>query len=218
MTGRVAASLACWLLIASAAVAQLTAPERTQLVIAHNTVREDATPVPIPLLPAMAWNATLETTAQAYASGCIYQHSPGAMVGQYGENLYASTSSETPVPRPTPATVVSYWGSEKAAYNYAANSCSGVCGHYTQIVKRTATQVGCGIALCSAATSPFQPPFDQYSWNLYVCQYQTGQTADRPYYCDYNRDGAVTDVCDSRGIFVSGFETANLSRWSASSP
>jgi hypothetical protein len=211
---------ACWLVVgglgslALPAMSQVTTQERSDLVVMHNTVREDAAPVPIPLLQAILWSGTLETSAQTYTNGCIYQHSPGALGGLYGENLYASTSTEIPVPRPTPAAVVSSWAAETAQYNYSANTCSGVCGHYTQIVGRTATQVGCGVALCSPATTPFtSPPFNTTNWYLYVCQYQTGQSGGRPYLCDYDRNGSFEAVCDTRGVFVDGLETTDMSRW-----
>lgn len=39
---------------------------------------------------ALTWSATVAASAQAWADGCIYQHTTG---GSYGENLYATTGS-----------------------------------------------------------------------------------------------------------------------------
>jgi len=45
----------------------------------------------------------------------------------------------------SPEKVVDSWGSEKADYDYANNSCTPgkMCGHYTQMVWRATTTVGC---------------------------------------------------------------------------
>ncbi len=214
------ASRSGWILAVAAlaalpAAAQVTPSERTAMAAAHNAVREDAVPWPVPELPAIVWSATRESGAQTYANLCVFQHSPGALLGQYGENLYASTSSESPVPRPTPAAVVAAWGGEAADYDYASNSCApfpAQCGHYTQIVLRPAALLGCGVALCGPATSPFPPPNNVFDWWIWVCQYDVEQTTARPYLCDY---GAGSVVCDNRGIFRDGVESGSVGRWSA---
>ncbi len=58
----------------------------------------------------------------------------------YGENLYWTSGTAAP------GDVVGAWVAEVQSYNYAANSCTAVCGHYTQVVWKTTTQVGCGLA------------------------------------------------------------------------
>jgi hypothetical protein len=62
-------------------------------------------------------------------------HSP------YGENLFGIRGASA-----TPDQVVGNWASESGDYDYAANSCHRVCGHYTQIVWRDSKLVGCGVA------------------------------------------------------------------------
>jgi len=88
----------------------------------------------------------------------MFKHSGG----QYGENIYASAGSNT-----TPADVVDSWVSEAKDYDYAANSCAGTCGHYTQVVWRKSTKLGCAVANCSK-NSPFSG-FTQ--WQFWVCNY-----------------------------------------------
>jgi pathogenesis-related protein 1 len=44
--------------------------------------------------------------------------------------------------------VVDAWGNEVNYYSYADNSCSGVCGHYTQLVWQSTREVGCAMAVC----------------------------------------------------------------------
>ena len=53
---------------------------------------------------------------------------------------------------------------------YSSNSCSGVCGHYTQIVWRSTTEVGCGLRVCTTGS-----PFDSHpgaTWTMVVCDYR----------------------------------------------
>ena len=59
----------------------------------------------------------------------------------YGENLYEITGGTS-----TPYDVVNAWASEAASYDVRRNSCSGRCGHYTQVVWRETKAVGCGVA------------------------------------------------------------------------
>jgi hypothetical protein len=46
----------------------------------------------------------------------------------------------------TPAEVVGLWAKEARGYDIRANTCSGVCGHYTQIVWAKTRAVGCAVA------------------------------------------------------------------------
>ena len=202
------------LALTRAAGADWTPSEQARLISSHNTVRADVQPSAVPPLPASSWSSTLATSAQVWANACLFQHSGAPGVG---ENLYASTGDTNP--RPTPEAVLASWASEQAFYDYATNTCAPgrVCGHYTQVVLRAATQVGCGITVCSPATSPFQPPFNAFNWHLVVCQYNAAQSTARPYLCDYDGNGTTTEVCSDL-IFADGFESGDRSAWSASVP
>jgi hypothetical protein len=48
---------------------------------------------------------------------------------RYGENLYSISGGAT-----SPTQVVGFWAAEARGYDIRSNTCSGVCGHYTQIV------------------------------------------------------------------------------------
>jgi len=105
---------------------------------AHNAVRRNVQPAADPPLPDLVWDADLARIAREWAEGCVFEHSNNGL----GENLYAATGA------PTIDDAVTAWAAEAADYDYATNSCSDVCGHYTQIVWRTTSFVGCGFADC----------------------------------------------------------------------
>lgn len=126
------------------------------MTAATNKVRHSVTtPTPSPPLPDMTWSPDIAKIAQAYADtlasqGCNLVHS---QILGYGENLamFGGTAA-------TPADVVAGWASEGACYTYGpialTDSCpctpssGGKCGHYTQLVWRGTTELGCGVATC----------------------------------------------------------------------
>ncbi|XP_057848121.1 pathogenesis-related protein PRMS-like [Cryptomeria japonica] len=107
----------------------------------HNTERAQ-----VGLLP-LRWNKTLEAYAEKYINtrkgDCGLVHSGGP----YGENLFWGSSNDF-----TNKAAVSGWIDEKRFYNYATNECNvgQQCGHYTQVVWRKSTDVGCARLLCDA--------------------------------------------------------------------
>ncbi len=131
----------------------------------HNAVRSQAAPAPAPALAPMAWSDDLAEMAQTFVNGCVFGHN--ANRGSAGE-LIASTSTTTA----TPGDMVALWSAEAGDYDYGANACAAghSCDHYTQLVWRTSTLVGCGIATCS---------FGRFA----VCDYQSPGNVfgERPY-------------------------------------
>ena len=139
------------------------------MTAAQNTVRANASPTPVPPLDPFCWSSTVASTAQAWANGCQFAHNPALGSLNYGENIYATAFSGSPPPGYNPPIdAVNSWASEAADYDYSTNSCSGVCGHYTQLVWRSSERVGCGLTNCST-NSPFGPSFP--NWTLVVCDY-----------------------------------------------
>jgi pathogenesis-related protein 1 len=128
------------------------------MTAAHNAARAAVSPAANPAIAPLTWSSEIAATAQAWADGCKFQHS----AGKYGENLYASGGANT-----TPQDVVASWVGEAKDYDYAANSCSGVCGHYTQVVWRKSTKLGCGVTNCTKNS-----PFAGFpNWQIWVCNY-----------------------------------------------
>jgi pathogenesis-related protein 1 len=141
---------------------------------AHNAVRAAAQPAPSPPLAPLCYSSTVQQTAQAWADGCSWKHNPGR--GFLGENIAAFSSSLSNAP----LHAVELWAGEAADYDYASNGCSGVCGHYTQIVWRSSQRLGCGVAVCTTGS-----PWGSASpnWTYVVCNYDPpgNYVGQRPY-------------------------------------
>jgi pathogenesis-related protein 1 len=129
------------------------------MVAAHNQWRSKTG------VPALKWSNNLTASAQQWAdqlarSGCRVKHSTGTN----GENIYWAGAAQrsdgtSSMQEITEQNVVDAWGNEVKDYDYASNSCHGVCGHYTQVVWKSTTEVGCGMAFCSDKAQ------------VWVCQY-----------------------------------------------
>jgi pathogenesis-related protein 1 len=128
----------------------------------HNLVRANASnPTPNPALPPLTWSVDLAKTAQAYAEKLAAQcsNSPAhSMAPGLGENLAASFGATMSAQQ-----AVDGWAGEKACWTYgdfgttdacnaqcASQMHSDGCGHYTQIIWRDTTQLGCGVASCGS--------------------------------------------------------------------
>lgn len=109
-----------------------------QMVDAHNQARSQVGVAPL------QWSPQLAAYAQEWANKLVqenrFEHRPDS---PYGENLTAATGQQL-----TPARVVKSWSDELVDYSYTTNTCTTgkACGHYTQVVWRASTQVGCGMA------------------------------------------------------------------------
>ncbi|MCL7042868.1 hypothetical protein MKW94_011982 [Papaver nudicaule] len=100
-------------------------------------------------VPHLEWNKTIAAYARRWArkrkADCRPLHSTG---GYYGENLALG-----PWGGPFPVEdAVNMWVSEKQYYDHGSNSCyappNQSCGHYTAIVCRRTTHVGCAKTVC----------------------------------------------------------------------
>ena len=103
---------------------------------------------------ALSWSAKLAAVAQRWANslrdrGCAFGHSGGS----YGENLAAGTSGTLDA-----ESVVKMWYDEVAQYRFPDGGFSMKTGHFTQVVWRGTSQLGCARARCSGI-------------DVWVCQY-----------------------------------------------
>lgn len=107
-----------------------------EMLAAHNALRGRLN------LPPLAWSEKLAKAAQQWADTLIEDgafHHPAKSA--WGQNLAEFYRDEQ-----FPSQVVEAWASEAAAYDYRTNRCTGMCGHYTQLVWRDTKEVGCAVA------------------------------------------------------------------------
>ena len=106
------------------------------MLAAHNAVRARVG------MPPLAWSDRLAARSQDWADTLLarrqFIHRPNSA---YGENLFEITGATA-----SPAQVVKVWAAESRNYDYTSNKCSGLCGHYTQIVWGDTKELGCAVA------------------------------------------------------------------------
>ena len=116
-----------------------------RVLIAHNRERRDLGLVPLRWNPALAHTAQL--WADHLASTGRFEHAPENRIAPEGENLWAGTKGYY-----TPEAMVQAWIREKKFFRpgtFPDNSVTGRVedvGHYTQVVWRATTEVGCAKA------------------------------------------------------------------------
>ncbi|KAI0695765.1 PR-1-like protein [Cerioporus squamosus] len=117
---------------------------------AHNTVRSQHRVSPL------SWSGDLAAKAQTWANKCTFQHS-GGKLGPYGENLAAGTGSSYGI-----GPAIKSWTDEVSQYNAKSPQPS----HFTQVVWKGTTQVGCAVQTCNNIFDPKYGPA-----KFYVCEY-----------------------------------------------
>ncbi len=123
----------------------ITKQQKENVVALHNKARKDVDVAPL------RWSNTLAAFAQEWAdhlasSGCKMQHRPltGKWKQQYGENLFMGTVGHYDV-----GDAVKAWENEKRFFKGKVTQSNFTkVGHYTQMVWKSTTHVGCGIATC----------------------------------------------------------------------
>ncbi len=118
-------------------VIPLSDKDKQAFVQAHNAFRAKVGSPPV------EWSDELANYAKGWALMMAktkrFQHSPGQ---KYGENIYKSTF------KPLPGDVVSSWAEEQKYYHGEKLSLDNywIFGHYTQIIWKQTTQIGCAIS------------------------------------------------------------------------
>ncbi|NXT06040.1 GLIP1 protein, partial [Prunella fulvescens] len=120
-------------------------------VRAHNTFRSKVNP-PASNMFRMSWDAALAKTAKAWAKKCKFNHNtylemPGKMHPTFrfvGENIWTGTAHIFSV-----EAALKSWFNEVSSYDFSTNTCTDMCGHYTQVVWAESYKVGCAVHFCS---------------------------------------------------------------------
>ncbi|KAL6785795.1 hypothetical protein ACKKBG_A00170 [Auxenochlorella protothecoides x Auxenochlorella symbiontica] len=122
-----------------------------QLLALHNTARAAHGSKPL------VWSATVARSATKWAERCIWSHSQS----EYGENILMSWGTST-----TCSMAMEYWyDNERDDYSYANPGYQPDAGHFSQVVWKATSQLGCGIAACDASTAP---PSVRGPWTMMV--------------------------------------------------
>lgn len=117
--------------------------EMQTILDAHNQYRAKHCVAPL------TWSPTVAAQAQNWANQCAFQHSGSS----YGENIWWGTAGYF-----SPQQVVGSWYSEVANFNFANPDYSPSSGHFSQVVWKNTTELGCGRAVCQGN-------------DLWVCNY-----------------------------------------------
>uniref|UniRef100_A0A3Q3WXU0 SCP domain-containing protein n=1 Tax=Mola mola TaxID=94237 RepID=A0A3Q3WXU0_MOLML len=163
----------------------ISSGEMNALLEYHNQVRSQVFP-PAANMELMLWDERLATSADSWASQCIWDHGPPQAMKYMGQNLSVSTGRYLSITE-----LVRSWYVERHHFSYP-NRCSGsVCSHYTQMVWASTNRVGCAIRRC-----PSMNVFGS-TWReatLLVCNYATkgNWVGEAPY-----RSGTPCSVCPS---------------------
>ncbi len=100
------------------------------------------------------WSDTVAKSAENFVKNCPKKHSNT----HYGENLARGSG----VFGEKFAEVVDYWYSEEPKHNYNSNAYQPSSGHFSQIVWKGTTEIGCA----------YNPNCEKNGYKgLYVCQY-----------------------------------------------
>lgn len=123
--------------------------EMQTLLDSHNRVRAQHCAQPL------GWSTKLAASAQAWADalaakGCAFEHSRT----KYGENLAAGSAGALDA-----GGVTAMWYDEIDKYNFKRAGFSMETGHFTQVVWRQTSLLGCGRSTCDNGME------------IWVCQY-----------------------------------------------
>ncbi|XP_022071430.1 GLIPR1-like protein 1 [Acanthochromis polyacanthus] len=136
----------------------------------HNWARSSVSPAASNML-YMTWDEGLAITARAWARNCVFKHNihlgdarrVHPTYPSVGENIWAGY----PPSSFNVTSAIQRWVNEKLHYVYQKNTCTKVCGHYTQVVWATSYKVGCAVQRCPKGVTHFS----NKDGAVFVCNY-----------------------------------------------
>jgi len=146
LTGNIATAAVIRLQSGTASRAQIT-----EFLESHNSVRALHRALPL------EWSTSLAEKAASFASACRLDHTYGTLSDTpYGENIIAATGS-FPI-----ADAVNAFIQDESEYRVSPP----VYNHFTQVVWKSTTTLGCGVATCDGMLGRHEGPA-----TFYVCLY-----------------------------------------------
>jgi pathogenesis-related protein 1 len=148
---------------------QISQKDAQKALDLHNKIRKEVG------VPDLQWSKELSVFAQEWADHlakkCNMEHRPrtGTWAQRYGENIFWGSNGDMY----TVVDACNSWYSEKK--DFSGPSFTGheenVVGHYTQMVWRTTTKVGIGVAKCNNGAviivANYDPPGNYLGHNPY---------------------------------------------------
>ncbi|NXT86809.1 GLIP1 protein, partial [Anhinga rufa] len=142
-----------------------------------------------------SWDAALAKSAKAWAKKCKFQHNiylkvPGKVHPTFtpvGENIWTGTATIFSVDA-----ALTSWFNEVSSYNFKNNRCTGMCGHYTQVVWAESYKVGCAVHFCNTVEN-----FPELVKGAhFVCNYgPAGNYPRKPYEAGQPCSGCSNEKC-----------------------
>ncbi|KAM4523075.1 GLIPR1-like protein 1 [Fundulus diaphanus] len=165
----------------------------------HNQARSAVLPAASDML-YMSWDEALAVTARAWARRCDFRHNiylkdvrqVHPTFPSVGENIWTGY----PPSIFNIKGAIQSWVDEKKVYNYQDNSCTGVCGHYTQVVWAKSYKVGCAVQVCPDGVKNFDP----HQGAIFVCNYAPGgnMIGRKPYESKEAPCSECGDICKDK--------------------
>jgi len=169
---------------------QLTEYDKREIVRLHNEYRRQAGSSDMKL---MSWDDKVAAIAEEYVKQCSFEHSADSFrktddFTYLGENLYKGWTSSSVLSATGVNSSGVSWHNEIDDYTYATDSCSRVCGHYTQMVWADTHKIGCGASFCQDSDPRFHHSI------IVSCNYGPGgnYVGRKPF-----QKGASCTQCDS---------------------
>ncbi len=147
-------------ILTSGTAAAITTEATHAGLVTHNQLRK------LHGAPALQWDDELANMAAKHAARCQFKHSSY----RYGENLATGF--------PTPAAAIKAWYGESSDYSYRRPRFSSRTGHFTQLVWKSTTKLGCAVAACNGKNGT---PGD-----FLVCEYSPAGNINSPEYFSAN--------------------------------
>lgn len=169
--------------------------------VRHHNTRRSAVQPPASDMLYMTWDEALAITARAWARRCVFEHNiylgdarrMHPTFSSVGENIWTATP---PSVYNVTWAMINWVEGERPHYDFTANTCSRVCGHYTQVVWASSYKVGCAVHLCPNGVRSFS----SRAGVVFVCNYATAgnMNSRRPYNDQGESCSGCTGTCEAK--------------------